>query len=346
MPVRMVIPADSDTPIRADADPTDHPAKPGDNAPSPAHPARTRLAVLVTVIVIVLVGLALALGTGQPTASSSSTEGDTTSATSSDTSENNTESNLSTEQVKSALRNAGLSKAEATKGARLSQSDTRIAQIAGNADAYKKDGTEVQKKLLELAIDDPEAIDFVLDWPDRYPAASGEAYTDKVTKGTIPQLYQWDQRWGYTTYSGATFARTGCAPTALAMVYMGLTGNEDKTPYDMAQLAREDGYESPHDGTVGDFLTDDAEKLGLTCQTLVIDETALRTWLDQGGVIICNVGAGDFTDGGHFFVITGIDKKGKLTIHDPYSSVRSAKHWGINRILNQTIALYGFTAAA
>lgn len=247
--------------------------------------------------------------------------------------------------MRSTLKKVGLSSSEAKKAATRAQDDKRIAQIAANADAYAREGKDVQTKLISLAIDDPEAVGFVLDWPEKYPAKDGEAYTDDVDKGTVPQLYQWDERWGYTTYSGTTFARTGCAPTALSMVYMGLTGKTDKTPYDMGQLAHADGYESPHNGTVGDFFTDDASKLGLSCQRLDIDAAALQSWLRQGGVVICNVGAGDFTDGGHFIVITGMDKKGKLTIRDPYSSVRSAKHWNTNRILGQTIALYGFTAA-
>lgn len=298
---------------------------------------------ILAIIIVAIVGVAAATGAFGP-ANTANVNTDTAAQTT-ETTASDAGNTLSPDEVKATLKKVGLSTAEANKAAKAAEDDKRISQIAANADAYKKEGKDVQTKLLELAADDPEAVDFVLNWPDRYPDDKGKSYDGKVKKGTIPQLYQWDERWGYTTYSGTTFARTGCGPTALSMVYMGLTGKTDKTPYDMGQLARADGYESPHNGTVGDFLTDDAPKLGLSCQKLDTDATALQSWLQQGGVVICNVGAGDFTDGGHFFVITGLDKKGKLTIHDPYSSVRSAKHWNVNRILGQTVALYGFTAA-
>ena len=100
-------------------------------------------------------------------------------------------------------------------------------------------------------------------------------------------------------------------------------------------------------GTIGSFLVDKAPELGLVCEWFYPDAgvQALATYLESGYVVICNVGPGDFTESGHFFVITGMDDEGRLTINDPYSSVRSAQTWDAYTILNQTIALYAFKAA-
>lgn len=297
-------------------------------------------ALIIVIAAAVLVVLALCriggVGPFAVTDSAETASSDTTSAST---------VQLSASEVTQALKAAGIDGTVAQAAGKLSESDSRFAQIAQNIDAYRKDGAAVQKKLVKLAVDDPEAIDFVVNWPDSYPQKTGAAYDGTVKKGQIPQLYQWDERWGYTTYSSTSFALTGCCPTSLSMVYMGLTGKTDKTPYDMGVLAGKDGYESKNEGTVGDFLTNDASKLGLICEKIDIDSGTLKYYLKQGYVVICNVGAGDFTDGGHYFVITGLDGKGKLTINDPYSSVRAAKHWGIARVLNQTIALYAFTTA-
>lgn len=297
-----------------------------------------RLIIVIAAAVLVALALCRIGGVGPfaATDSESSSEVSTSAAST---------PQLSASEVTAALKRAGIDTAVAEKAGTLSEGDPRFAQIAQNIDAYRKDGSAVQKKLVKLAVDDPEAVDFVAAWPDSYPQKTGATYDGTVEKGQIPQLYQWDTRWGYTTYSGTSFALTGCCPTSLSMVYMGLTGKTDMTPYDLGVLAGKDGYESKNEGTIGDFLTDDAAKLGLVCRKIDIDSGTLKYYLNQGYVIICNVGPGDFTDGGHYFVITGLDGKGKLTIRDPYSSVRSAKHWGIARILNQTIALYAFTTA-
>ena len=61
-------------------------------------------------------------------------------------------------------------------------------------------------------------------------------------------------------------------------------------------------------------------------------------------MVICNVGPGDFTDSGHFFVATGLADDGTVEINDPYSSVRSAETWDAERIANQSIGMYAFRA--
>lgn len=304
----------------------------------PLPPVSAIIAIIAVIAAIALIALACCRIAGLwPFAATDGAGTDNSSSSATSTEQ------ISASEVTAALKGAGIDCTIAEQAGKLSEKDDRLGRIAQNIDAYRKDGSAVQKKLMKLAVDDPEAIDFVVGWPGSYPQKTGATYDGTVEKGQIPQLYQWDTRWGYTTYSGTSFALTGCCPTSLSMVYMGLTGKTDMTPYDLGVLAGKDGYESKNEGTIGDFLTDDATKLGLVCRKIDIDSGTLKYYLDRGYVVICNVGAGDFTDGGHYFVITGLDDQEKLTIHDPYSSVRSAKHWNIARVLNQTIALYAFT---
>ena len=231
------------------------------------------------------------------------------------------------------------------KALKAQKDDGRIALIVNNADAYAMDGAAQQGRLLKLAADDPQAIDYVFNLPSRYPEESGQPYMEKVAKGTIPLLMQWDQRWGYVKYCGTTFGTTGCCPTALSMVYMGLTGKTDKTPYDMAVLAEQGGYAYDGEGTVGAFLTDIAPKLGLGCEELYPDASELVFYLQEGYPVIVNVGPGDFTTAGHFLVAVGLDDSGKVIVNDPYSSVRSAKTWSADTLANQAIAMYAFYQA-
>ena len=197
---------------------------------------------------------------------------------------------------------------------------------------------------LKLAAAEPEARSFVRTFPDAYPAESALG-TDDPEPGQVPRLYQWDSRWGSTVYSSTAFALTGCCPTSLSMVYQGLTGKGDLSPYDMGRRASEGGYETQFDGTDAAFLVNEAASLGLSCAALAADADSVRAALEGGAVLICNVGPGDFTDNGHFLVITGIDDEGNLAINDPYSAERSGRTWNVDTVLGQTKALWAYRLA-
>lgn len=224
-------------------------------------------------------------------------------------------------------------------------SDERIVSIVNNRQQYVDAfGEDRATKLLQLAAQEPEALDFVAKLPDSYPAASAKPYEEEVATGVIPLLFQWDERWGYTEYCAGPFGSTGCCPTSLSMVYMGLTGKTDKTPADMAALATKNGYAADDEGTIGSFLVDMAPSLGLQCELFAPDAASLLTYLQSGYAVIVNVGPGDFTASGHFFVATGVGSDGSVKINDPYSRANSSKTWNVDTIANQSIAMYAFKA--
>ncbi len=220
-----------------------------------------------------------------------------------------------------------------------------IAWIASHASDYAVDGEMVQYKLLKLAADEPEAVGFVRGFPEAYPSDAGEPCGESVEGATVPHFYQWDTRWGYTVYSSTTFALTGCCPTSLSMVYAGLTGKTDITPYDMGVRAQNGGYMTQYDGTDGSFLVAEASSLGLVCTEIGVGADALKAELSRGNVVICNVGPGDFTTGGHYIVIAGLADDGTLVVNDPYSAERSAKTWDVDQVIGQTKALYSYALA-
>ena len=221
--------------------------------------------------------------------------------------------------------------------------DEDVAWICQNYEELALDGPEVQLKLLKLAAADPTAVHYVRHFAEEYPHDEGTGFTETFTAGTVPRMYQWDERWGYTIYSSTAFGLTGCGPTAFAMVYAGLTGNNDMTPYDFSIMARENGYEATYTGTNSGFYEFASAQYGFSCQTISITEDALADALDSGHVVICNAGYGTFSSyGGHFFVITKLNGDGTLSINDPYSEVRSDTDWDVDLVLSQTKALYSF----
>ena len=223
--------------------------------------------------------------------------------------------------------------------------DTDAAWIVSHIDQYAVDGSIVQYKLLKLAAVEPQARSFVRNWPEQYPSDQAESCSSNEDDRAVPRLYQWDARWGYTLYCNTTFALTGCCPTSLAMVYQGLTGASDKSPYDMGVLANERGYMDSYNGTDTAFLTNCASELGLQCTTISVSADSITSTLAAGQVIICNVGPGDFTTGGHFIVLAGLDSNGNVVVNDPFSAERSAESWSAETIESQTKALFAYSLA-
>lgn len=294
--------------------------------------ASNRRAVLVVIVLVVISLFLCAYFFGMQQTPATSTSPDA------DTSEQNSTSDVSV--VDSLQLPAYLP--DQLKADLIAQAHTNedMARIAYQAEAYGIDGPEVQQKILKLAVDEPAARPFVLGFLDSYPASTGSPYTESLTKGDIPLLQQWDPRWGYLSYSSAPFGLTGCCPTAFSMVCMGLTGNPAMTPAEMGALASRDGYMDEFRGTDASFLVNEAPNFGLFCNSIPVDADTVRQCLGAGEVIICNVGPGDFTLDGHFFVIVGLNADGTVKINDPYSKVRSDKPWDINVLMNQTRALY------
>lgn len=198
------------------------------------------------------------------------------------------------------------------------------------------------ESLIQLVERNPETKDFVLDYP-KYRGLSEIDLTGEVTKGQIPHFLQWDERWGYETYGNDFLAVTGCGPTSLSMVVCGLTGDTTYNPYQVAKMAEENGYYVEGAGSSWELMTSGARQLGLTVSDVSFDEEHIRSTLEEGHPIICVVGPGDFTDAGHFLVLTGVDTDGKIRLNDPNSVIRTNETWELETLMAQIKNLWSYS---
>ena len=233
------------------------------------------------------------------------------------------------------------------------KTDPDAAWIAAHPDAYEQYGPELQLKLVKLAADDPLAVPFVRGFPEKSPADDPNFKAPAMDTGSpspdipetgIPHFYQWDLRWGYTRYSEDGFGLAACGPTSMTMVYQGLTGKHDITPYDMGRLAEEQGYVVYGQGSTVGLFTELPWQLGLSCWEVPVDAASIAQTLSDGNPIIANVGAGYFTTVGHFFVLAGITEDGKVILNDPFSVERSSKLWDLDLIVSESKALFAYAA--
>lgn len=217
----------------------------------------------------------------------------------------------------------------------LAQESEVIEEIYRNRDSYPD-------KLLEALANNPEMAGFVAGYPDGDKTASG-GLTESEMEQEFPLFLQWDPRWGYAEYGDdSNIGIAGCGPTCISMALYYLTGNENLTPDVIADYSMTNGYYVPGVGTAWALLEDVPALYGIEVSQLKIREENMKQVLDEGGILICSMSAGDFTASGHFIVIYGYDSQGFL-VNDPNCVARSRMHWEWDRLERQIKNLWAYS---
>ena len=130
---------------------------------------------------------------------------------------------------------------------------------------------------------------------------------------------QTDSRWNNHMYSSVgdrsqTIGTSGCGPTSASMVVTAIKGTI--TPPEMGDLFVQYGYRSANNGTYWSAFRWVADVFDIGYQECSSLDTAVDL-VRNNNYVICSVGNGLFTTGGHFIVIVGIDGD-TLKIYDPY----------------------------
>ena len=187
----------------------------------------------------------------------------------------------------------------------------------------------------------PEILEFLENYPTAEHVATG-GITSSDAGQKCPLFIQWDSRWGYVDYGNNVVGISGCGPTCVAMVTYALTHDSNISPDVVASYAMENDYYVDGIGTAWALLEDYPAQYEISCHRYdsMTFEDVVKT-LDEGGYLICSVGPGDFTDTGHFIVISGYNSD-ELEIKDPFSYTNSSKTWSFDTIKNQTKSFWTY----
>ena len=158
----------------------------------------------------------------------------------------------------------------------------------------------------------------------------------------IPEILQWDERWGYSPYGTSIIAVSGCGPTCVSMLVVGITGDKTVTPSVVADYATQNHYVDENNDTTWAFMTSGVEHWGLTCRESNGNESEIAKELEAGHPVICSMRPGDFTDIGHFIILTSYNN-GNVTICDPFSLENSKKSWNYSQISSQIKAVWVYS---
>ncbi len=196
--------------------------------------------------------------------------------------------------------------------------------------------------IIELLDKNPETLQFVEDFEFKDTFQTSDSVGDSLVKGEIPQLLQWDERWGYAPYGTGYVATCGCGPTCLSMVISGMTGDASATPAAVAEYSDKNGYIDENNNTYWELMTAAPEHWGLSVKGGKTAEDAVASEISNGHAIICSVGPGDFTQNGHFIVLAGYED-GKVKVYDPFNQENSEKLWKYKKIKGQIKSLWVYS---
>lgn len=132
--------------------------------------------------------------------------------------------------------------------------------------------------------------------------------------------YQTDIKWAKKKYGpgSMTIGSSGCGPTCAAMVIQSLKNN-GITPEDTCKWSSKNGYVT-NVGTYWSYFVKQFNKYDISCKQTYNSSEALAA-LKNGDWVICIMGKGNWTSGGHFILAYGYENK-YVFINDPNSTLK------------------------
>lgn len=189
-------------------------------------------------------------------------------------------------------------------------------------------------------------------YSDRFPYEEAEYNNvahEEITyeQGETKVIYysQSDPAWGTNLYGTLrTIAASGCGPTSMAIVISSLT-NQTVTPPEACNWSYHNGYlvqgydnGRPYAMSSHALIPEMAGTYGLNCTGVSkakSNEKKIRDALSGGKLVVAIMGKGHFTSGGHFIVLRGVTKSGKILVADCASKSRSNKEWDLPLIMEE-----------
>lgn len=160
----------------------------------------------------------------------------------------------------------------------------------------------------------------------------------------IPHVLQYDSQWGNEPYGNGTIAQNGCAILSMAMIESYFS-EKGILPTAIANWADSNGYYYNGEGTAWSFFPNYSKKIGLQCSDLGKNAQQIIKSLEEGKPVIASMGPGMFTKEGHFIVLRGITKDGKILVNDPNDNSTKKfykKEFDFNLIFNEAKNFWSF----
>lgn len=140
-----------------------------------------------------------------------------------------------------------------------------------------------------------------------------------------PDFKQYDSKWATKMYSNhgdksQTMKSSACGPSAMADVVAALKDPSVMPPV-LADLAMKWGDRTYSDGTAWSFFDHIQKEYGFSKKVKSTSLATLKQCIDEGGYVVCSMGPGYWTKGGHY-ICAWKYADGYIYCNDPASSTR------------------------
>lgn len=151
----------------------------------------------------------------------------------------------------------------------------------------------------------------------RYYSYNDVGATTTVSgNGGVSVVYysQADPRWGNIDFGGNTIQAAGCGPTSMAICISTL--DKKVSPVTTCKWSAKAGYYVKGQGWSHSVIPGLAKHYKLKCTGIGKNKTALIKALKEKKLVVAIMGPGEFTDRGHYIVLRGMTKSGKILVAD------------------------------
>ena len=161
------------------------------------------------------------------------------------------------------------------------------------------------------------------------------AYEKAGSVGPIVYYNQGDYNHRFSGPNGSnSIKKAGCGPTSLAICISTLTGRR-VTPIEVSDWGAKQGLYIQNEGWDHSCPQIFANHWGLKCKKIERTKKSLKAVLKKGQLVVAVMGPGHFTKRGHYIVLYGLDKNGKILVSDCGSRSRNGA-WDFDIVFNET----------
>lgn len=152
--------------------------------------------------------------------------------------------------------------------------------------------------------------------------ANGNANTEgnpgaQLNTDTLQDLKTSNPDWAFVEYGNGPFVQTGAAPTAIASVFSYLLKDAGLNPIQVANFARDYGYDVAPVRDGDSLFSACALQFGVPMNPLPGYATQIGEALSLGDIVIAQQGD---NENPHFIVLSGLDENGNWIMQDPTSA--------------------------
>lgn len=191
--------------------------------------------------------------------------------------------------------------------------------LADNESTTEIEDLSIEEEI-ELEEQDVESEAFELQGEIAYEGDKAKSWNVELGDYAGLTYYsQVDSRWKNHVYTSIndksqTIGSSGCGPTSASMIVSSIKGTI--TPNVMGDLFVQNGYRSKNSGTYWSAFRAVADEFDIEYKETSSLDKAVEL-LRNNNYLICSVGNGLFTYGGHFIVLVSVDNN-TIKIYDPY----------------------------